>query len=326
MRAIVVDEPGGLEHLVFGEVPTPEPGADELLVRVEATALNRADLYQRRGKYPPPEGASPLLGLEVAGRVATCGKRCEGFSEGDRVFGLLPGGGYAEYARLHQSLAMPIPKGLSYEEAAAVPEVFLTAYQALVWLGELTGGERVLIHAGASGVGTAALQIARELGATSFVTASAPKHELCYELGAHLAIDYRREDFAGRIQEETGGEGVDVIVDFIGAPYFSQNVEALALDGRIVLLALMGGYTVEPFDMRSFFRKRARLQASTLRNRSISYKAELTHTFREELLGLFQEGRLRPVIDSVYDWAEVAKAHARMEANENAGKIILRVG
>jgi putative PIG3 family NAD(P)H quinone oxidoreductase len=327
MQAVLVEEAGDPKHLRLGAHPDPDPAPDELLVDVRATALNRADTMQRRGHYPPPEGASDLLGLEMAGMVARVGDECTGWEVGDRVFGLLAGGGYAERVALPHEMAMPIPDALSFEEAAAVPEVFLTAYQALYWLGELGEGRRVLIHAGASGVGTAAVQLVTEAGSEAFVTASASKHALCRELGAQAAIDYRNEDFAERIAEITDGEGVDLILDFIGAPYFHKNLQSLRTDGRLVLLSTLGGATVDDgVDLRRLLSKRLHVKASTLRARAPDYKVRLTQEFAAYALPLFEEGTLRPVIDEVYDWADVAVAHPRMEANENAGKLVLRVG
>ncbi|HMB92445.1 MAG TPA: NAD(P)H-quinone oxidoreductase [Rhodothermales bacterium] len=325
MKAVLVREAGGPENLYIGDAPRPEPAEDELLVRVQATALNRADLLQRQGAYPPPKGASDILGLELAGTVAEVGTGCDGWAVGDRVFGLLPGGGYAEYAVLPGRMAMPIPAILSFEEAAAIPEVFLTAFQALFWLGQLQEGQHVLIHAGASGVGTAAIQLARAVGAVPFVTASAPKHNACLALGAEAAIDYQSEDFAARITDLTDGRGVEVILDFIGASYFEANVQSLARDGRLVILAMMGGRTVESVDLRSLFSKRAHLLFTTLRSRSPSYKIDLTQDFASRMLPLFEEGRLKSVIDTVMDWQDVQDAHRRMGANKNIGKIILQV-
>lgn len=325
MRAVVVTEEGDPEHMTIGEVPTPEPGADEVLVKVHATALNRADTFQRRGHYPPPEGASEILGLEMAGTVAEVGPGVVDWAENDRVFALLDGGGYAEYTVVHKDRLMAIPPGMSMQEAAAVPEVFLTAYQALHWLGGVQSEHNVLIHAGASGVGTAAIQLSRHAGAHPHVTASAPKHDLCRKLGAASTIDYESEDFAERIAEITDGDGVNIIIDFIGAPYFHRNVDSLALDGRIVQLATLGGSTVEQVRLRDLMAKRAHLLASTLRSRSLAYKVELTQEFASDVLPHFIEGELRPVIDSEFGWTDVAEAHRRMENNENAGKIVLQV-
>ncbi len=325
MRAVRVSDPGDPSAMTIGEVPTPAPAADEVRVRVHATALNRADTFQRRGHYPPPEGASPILGLEMAGVVEETGPGVIDWHEGDRVFSLLAGGGYAEQVVVHKDLLMAVPPGLSMREAAAIPEVFLTAYQALHWLGGLQSDHDVLVHAGASGVGTAAIQLTREAGARPFITASAPKHDLCRDLGAAATIDYESEDFAARIDELTDGDGVEIVIDFIGAPYFHQNVDALATDGRIVQLATLGGSTVEEVSLRDLMAKRVHLLTSTLRDRSLDYKVQLTHEFASDVLPKFVDGQLRPVIDSTYDWTDVADAHRRMENNKNAGKIVLQV-
>ena len=325
MKAIVATEPGGPEKLAFVEVPRPVPGPGELLVRIHATALNRADLLQREGKYPPPPGESDIIGLEMAGEVAELGADANQFAVGDRVFGLLPGGGYAEYAVIPEGLAMPVPENLAMTEAAAVPETYLTAFQALHWIGRLSKGETVLIHAGASGVGTSAIQLAREAGARVLVTASAPKHDTCIALGAEVTIDYKSEDFAERVKQETNGRGADVIVDFIGASYFDRNIRSLAMDGRLVMLAMLGGAKADELNVARMFAKRATVVASTLRNRSLAYKQELTGDFVRRVLPLLTDGRVKPVIDDVLDWADVAEAHRRMGANETAGKLVLKV-
>lgn len=326
MKAIHIINPGPNSRLQVGEAPTPVPKDDELLVRVRATALNRADLLQRSGKYPPPPGASEILGLEMSGEVAGFGKDCQGWEEGQRVFGLLPGGGYAEYVTIPAALAIRMPASLTFEAAAAIPEVFLTAFQALYWLGELKGGERVLIHAGASGVGTAAIQMAIHSGASVFVTASTGKHAACLELGAQHAIDYKTEDFEAVIREKTDGEGVDLIVDFIGAPYFEQNINSLRLDGRLVLLAMMGGSRLAEVNLAKLFRKRIHFKPSTLRSRSVDYKIALTQEFQRLMLPLFEGQLLRPVIDSIFNWEEAEQAHNKMAANENTGKLVLKIG
>jgi tumor protein p53-inducible protein 3 len=326
MKAVLVDEPGGPEKMRIGEYPQPPHGEDDLLVRVKATALNRADLLQREGRYPPPPGASPLLGLEIAGVVESRGANCQRWNTGDRVFGLLPGGGYAEYAVIHQDLALPMLPGLSFEQAAAIPEVFLTAYQALFWYGRLDAAHHVLIHAGASGVGTAAIQLVRDAGACAHVTASAPKLAACRELGATTAVDYESEDFVASVLEATEGRGADLVLDFIGGPYFDRNVDVLALDGRLVLLATLGGGRIDSFDLRELFKRRAHVFASTLRNRNLSYKVKLTQEFAAEMMPKFLDGSLKPVIDRVFDWEDVAEAHRHMGENRNVGKIVLRVG
>lgn len=325
MRAVRVEEPGGPEVLRLGTARRPEPGPEEILVRVKAAAVNRADIFQREGHYPPPEGASEILGLDVAGVVEEVGGEGYWLEPGDRVFGLVPGGGYAEYAVIHREMAMRIPGALGFAEAAAVPEVFLTAYQALFWLGGLEAGERVLIHAGASGVGTAAIQLARAWRAGMiFTTSSGGKTDLCRRLGADRAIDYETESFGAIVSEESGG-GVEVIVDVVGAPYFQENVDVLATDGRLVVLAFLGGPVVEEFDLRDLFRKRGRLVTSTLRSRSRTYQIALTREWASFALPLLEAGRIGPVIDQAYPWEEVADAHRYVEADRTRGKIVLKI-
>lgn len=325
MRAVIVDGEGAPEDLAVRTVERPTLGPDELLVRVHATALNRADLLQREGKYPPPPGASPILGLEMAGTVEEVGQTGATWNPGDRLCGLLPGGGYAEYAVIHRDLAIPMLPSMSFEEAAAIPEVFLTAFQALHWYGEIDAHKSVLIHAGASGVGTAAIQLTKAAGATAFVTASSGKHDACLSLGADLAIDYKTEDFVERVRDVTDGRGADLILDFVGAPYFRKNLQVLALDGRLVLLATLGGSTVDRVNLRDLFSKRASLFASTLRSRSLEYKVRLTHDFTSYAMPLFEAGSLRPVIDRVFEWTDASDAHRYMGENRNVGKIVLRV-
>ncbi|MDX5435741.1 MAG: NAD(P)H-quinone oxidoreductase [Pontibacter sp.] len=325
MKAILVKQPGGPEQLVLGEHEQPLPKPYELLVRVHATALNRADTLQRQGKYPAPKGASPLLGLEIAGEVVEAGVNCTRYKKGDKVFGLLPGGGYAEYAVIDEQMAMPIPENLSMEEAAAIPEVFLTAFQALMWLGKLKAGERVLIHAGASGVGTAGIQLARAAKAEVLVTASEGKLHACKELGAHKAINYKEVPFEDEVLAYTNNEGVDVIVDFIAGPYFNQNLDCLRLDGRLVILASLGGGKVDGVDLRKILTKRLQVMGSTLRSRSREYQIKLTQEMSQFALPHFKSGAIIPVVDSMYDWQDVAEAHRYMEQNKNIGKIVLRV-
>ena len=249
MKAITIKTFGGAEQLSITSISDPQPGSDEILVDVHATALNRADILQREGKYPPPPGASDILGLEIAGIVNKVGSNETHWKYGDRVFGLIPGGGYAEKAVIHRDMLMKIPEGYSFEEAAAIPEVFLTAYQSLVWLAKLKKGENILIHAGASGVGTAAIQLAKAQGATVFVTASKEKHNICLELGADFAYDYRSGPFEEWVSQNSNNTGVHVIVDFIGGNYFDQNINCLARDGRLVQLATMGGKIVKDFNL-----------------------------------------------------------------------------
>ncbi len=323
MRAVLCDTAG---NLLLRDVRVPEPTPRQIRVSVQATALNRADLLQRRGKHPPPPGASPVLGLEMAGVVESVGPAVTRWKRGDAVMGLLPGGGYAEFAVLHEDMAMALPANLTFLEGAAIPEVFLTAYQVLFSLGGLCSGQTVLFHAGASGVGTAAIQLATHAGAQMYVTASGGKHAACLDLGATMAVDYRSQDFAEEVLRSTEGRGVDLIVDCIGAPYFEQNLRSLALDGRFVLLSTLAGADLAGLNLRTLFRKRAHLVATTLRNRTLEYKISLTQSFAKEKLALFRSGRLRPVIDSDYDLEDVEAAHEHMRLCRNIGKIVLVVG
>lgn len=325
MKAVIIKEFGGPEQLMLGEWETPVPAASEVLVKVHASALNRADTLQRKGVYPAPAGASPILGLELAGEVTSVGSAVTRWQPGDKVFGLIPGGGYAEYATIHEDMAMPLPQGFTFEQAVAIPEVFLTAFQALRWLANIQPGETLLVHAGASGVGTAAIQLAKAMGARVIVTASAGKHQTCLDLGAELAIDYKTEDFHERAMDFTEGKGVDVIIDFIAAPYFHQNIETLATDGRMVILALMGGLKVNDFNLGKMLRKRLSVMGSTLRARSQEYQIKLTQDLASFAIPLIEQGKIKPVVDSVFSWTEAGEAHKYMEANKNTGKIVLKV-
>ncbi len=325
MKAVIVEKPGGPEQLKISEYTVPEVGENEILVKVKATALNRADILQRMGKYPPPPGVSPILGLEIAGVVEKTRKKVFKWKAGDKVFGLIPGGGYAEYAVIHEDMAMEIPERLSFTDAAAIPEVFLTAFQAIKWLGEVKPMEYVLIHAGASGVGTAAIQLARNIGAKIIITASANKHRACMELGADFTIDYKTQNFKEEVLAITNKYGADVILDFIGGPYFSDNISSLTRDGRLIILASLGGGKVTEFDMRQILTKRLKIIGSTLRSRSFDYQIRLTKEFREFAYNNISQGTIKPVIDMVFNWKEAAGAHRRMEENKNVGKIVLLI-
>lgn len=326
MRAIVMDGIGLPDVLKLGTWEKPHPTEKQILVKVEAAGVNRADTLQRQGKYPPPKSASPILGLEVAGCVESTGEQASLWRKGEKVFGLLSGGGYAEYALMHEDLAMPVPGSFSMIEAAAIPEVFLTAYQALVWHANLQAEQYVLIHAGASGVGTAAIQLAREIGAHVLVTASASKHAKCIELGAEKAIDYKAQCFDKVVLDYTNGRGVDAVIDFVAAPYYRQNINSLTIDGRLVILATLGGGKVADVDLREILVKRLTVIGSTLRSRDINYQIKLTEEFSHFALPRFETGRLKPIIDRVFEWKEAGGAHAYMEENKTVGKIILRVG
>jgi putative PIG3 family NAD(P)H quinone oxidoreductase len=324
MRAIRVTAPGGPENLSLVTAADPIPASGEILVKVKATALNRADILQRRGKYPPPQGASDILGLEFSGEVMN---QVGSWRVGDRVMGILTGGGYAEYLVTRPDQIMPIPQHLSWEEAAAIPEAFLTAYQTARILGKLKKEESILIHAGGSGVGTAAIQLAKKFSAKNIITTagSAEKLERCRALGATRVINYKEEDFGLIIQKETAGVGVDVLLDFIGAEYFHKNIDSLATDGRWILIGSMGGLKVQDLNLGQILSKRLSLTGTTLRARTLEYKADLLASFRAECETALSYGELRPIVDSVFDLKEAEMAHRLMEANKNFGKIILRV-
>lgn len=325
MRAILVEKPGGIDRLLMGEIEKPTIGSEEILIRVKAAGVNRADLMQREGKYPPPPGESPILGLEVAGIVEQVGEKVqERFRMGDRVCALLGGGGYAEYVAVHADCIFPIPQKLSFVEAAAVPEAFLTAYQALFWIGGLRAGETVCVHAAASGVGLAALQLVRAVGAVPIATIrSEEKRTTCHKWGAEKVINTTQVDFAEQMQDWTAGRGVDVLLDFVGASYFAQNAQALALDGRWVLISTLGGSRLSDVSLGLFLQKRIQLTATTLRSRDLKYKSQLIQAFCDFAKPLWLKNKLQPVLDRVFKLEEVQAAHRYMEENRNQGKIVL---
>lgn len=324
MRAILVKEE--TKELYIGYVDTPPIKDNELLIKIHATAINRADLLQRRGQYPPPPGASNIIGLEMAGEIAQIGTQVTGWKVGDRVFSLLPGGGYAEYVSIPAEMAMPIPENLSFEAAAAVPEAFLTAYQALCWIGTMKADQSVLVHAGASGVGTAAIQLACEVGARCFVTVGKEKKQkICLSLGAEMAINYNNESFESKVKQATDGKGVDIILDCVGADYWQQNINSLALEGKLVIISAMSGGVVEKVNLYEILRRRLQIIGTTLRNRSQDYKISLTKDFAKFALPRFLNHSLVPVIDKVIDWQEVEQGHKEMQENLNIGKIVLKI-
>ena len=327
MKAIVIPKSGGAEVLELREVAEPECGPEDLLVAVRATALNRADLLQRLGLYPQP-GPRPthdIPGLEYAGEVARVGARVEGFAVGDRVMGILSGASYAEKIVTHHRLAVPIPAGLSWHEAAAIPEAFITAHDALSQCA-LGCGESVLVHAVGSGVGAAAVQVAKILGATPILgtAGSADKLAAAKKLGLDVGVDYKNEDFVDATRRTTGGRGVDVIVDFIAAAYLERNVRALAMCGRMIVIGLLAGGRAE-LDLGTLLAKRASIRGTVLRARSLEEKALATRAFEKAVLPHIVSGRVRPVVDSVYPLARAADAHRYMESNANFGKIVLEV-
>lgn len=325
MKAIMRSGDGGPEVLKLGEVPVPRPTETQLLVDVRATALNRADLIQRRGGYPPPPGESEILGLEIAGTVSEMGTNTTGFKNGDRVFGLVGGGGYAEKAVIDYRMAMVIPEKWSFVQAAAVPEVFFTANENIFTLGRLTTGETILIHAGGSGVGTAGIQIAHHAGARVFVTAgTSNKIERCVALGAIAGINYKQSDFTVEIDRLTDGAGVDIVLDFIGAPYFARNLQILKTKGRLSQVGLMGGASTE-IDLGKVMRKRLQIIGSVMRPQALEEKIAITQRFVERWLPELKTGKLQPVIDTVFPLAQAPEAHAYMEADRNFGKIVLKM-
>ena len=324
MKAVQLHQFGGPEELYIGEVPVPPRQAGEVLVKVHASALNRADLLQRQGKYPPPPGASDILGLEMAGEIVECDPDSR-WQPGTRVMALLPGGGQAEYVAVAEELLMPIPENLDFTEAAAIPEVFLTAYQTLFYAGKAKSGQLVLIHAGGSGVGTAAIQLARQEGLEVYVTCSAGKHPICRELGASLAIDYRQEAFDEVVLEHTQEQGVNIILDFIGTPNFKPNIRSLATGGKLIMIAMMGGFKAVEVNLLPILRKHLTIIGTTLRSRPLTYKAGLIEAFSQRFLPELAGGTIKPVIDSVYKLADIGAAHRYMAANKNTGKIVLTI-
>ncbi len=325
MKAVIYHSPGEPEVLKLDNSKKPVPANNEILVKVQTVGVNRADTLQRRGKYPPPKGASSILGLEISGIVAEIGTNVSKWKVNDKVFGLIPGGGYAEYAVINENIAMKIPGNLNFFEAAAIPEVFLTAYQSLFWYGKIGKNQSVLIHAGGSGVGTAAIQLAKEIGAHVIITASKEKHKICSELGAEKTIDYKNHSFKEEVLKYTQNEGVDIIIDFIAGPYFKDNIDCLKFDGRMIILASLGGGKVEEFDLRKILSKRLSIIGSTLRSRNLNYQIKLTNEFSKFALEKFNTGELKPVIDKVFTWSNASEAHRYMEENKNTGKIILEI-
>ncbi len=325
MRAILAARPGGPDVLELQTRPRPIPGAGEILVKVEAAGVNRPDILQRQGVYPPPPGASDVLGLEVAGEVAALGPGASRHALGARVTALVPGGGYAEYCLAHESVALPIPAGLSAVEAAAIPETFFTVWTNVFERGALKAGETLLVHGGSSGIGTTAIHLAKAFGARVIATAgSDEKVRECVGLGADRAVNYRTQDFVAATLAATDGKGADVILDMVGGDYVARNYAAAALDGRIVQIAFLRGQKVE-IDLRVIMAKRLFHTGSTLRPRSVAEKAVIADALYAKVWPLLAQGRCKPVVDSVFPLAEAARAHQRMESSAHVGKIVLTV-
>jgi putative PIG3 family NAD(P)H quinone oxidoreductase len=323
MRFVEVSQPGAAELMRVAEGPSPAPGEGEVLIRVAAAGVNRPDLLQRQGKYPPPPGASPVMGLEVAGTIESVGAGA-GWKAGDRVCALVPGGGYAEYCAAPGMQCLPIPKGLSMEEAAGIPETFFTVWANVFQIGGLKQGERILIHGGASGIGTTAIQLAREFGATVFVTAGTDeKCEACRRLGAAAAINYLKQDFAQEVRALTA-HGVDMVLDMVGGPYAARNIECLAMRGRLVQIAVQQGAEAT-VNLAKIMQKRLTVTGSTMRPRTVADKGQIASELKERIWPLLEAGRVKTIVDRVFPLGEVVEAHRYLEAGQHVGKVILKV-
>jgi putative PIG3 family NAD(P)H quinone oxidoreductase len=325
MTVIAIKAPGGTEMLMPEERPVPMPGAGEILVKVAAAGVNRPDVMQRMGLYPPPKGAPDIPGLEIAGTVAACGTDVKRWKEGDKVNALVIGGGYAQYCLAHEIHALPMPARLSPAEAAAIPETFFTVWHNVFERGGLRAGETLLVHGGSSGIGTTAIQLAKAFAARVITTAgSAEKCEACRKLGADVAVNYKSEDFVAATKAATNGVGADVILDMVGGDYIERNYEAAAVEGRIVQIAFQSSPTAK-VDFRRIMLKRLHHTGSTLRSRSIEDKALIARAVEQRVWPLIAAGTVNPIMDKTYALAEAAAAHARMEASAHIGKIVLTV-
>ncbi len=321
MTAIAISRPGGPEVLAAEQRPLPQPGPGEILVKVAAAGVNRPDISQREGRYPPPPGASDLPGLEIAGEVVALGAGVTAWKLGDKVCALAHGGGYADYCAVHESHALPVPKGLSMVEAAALPETFFTVWVNVFEMAGLKAGEWLLIHGGSSGIGTTAIMLAKAFGAKVIVTAgSDEKCDACRKLGADAAINYKTTDFVPAVKEITGGHGADVILDMVGGPYVERNHQCAAMDARVTQIAMMQGSKA---DLRYMSQRRIRHMGSTLRPRTVAEKAAIATALRAKVWPLIEAGQIRPVMDSTFALADAAKAHARLETSQHIGKVVL---
>ncbi|OHV85639.1 NAD(P)H-quinone oxidoreductase [Ensifer sp. LCM 4579] len=326
MTHVDLQSPGSAENMVLARGRLPEVGPGDILIRVEAFGVNRPDVLQRKGDYPPPPGASPILGLEVAGEVVALGDGITGFSAGDRVCALANGGGYAEYCAAPATQALIFPKGYDAVKAAALPETFFTVWANVFDMAGLKRGETILVHGGSSGIGTTAIQLARAFGAEVFATAgSAAKCTACETLGAKRAINYREEDFKEIVLDETGGRGVDVILDMVGGRYFGRNLATLAKDGRLSIIGFLGGARVEDANIAPILTKRLHVMGSALRPRSAAEKQAIRDRLAEKVWPLLEAGEVAPVIHAVMPLEEIADAHRLMEEGEHIGKIVMRI-
>jgi putative PIG3 family NAD(P)H quinone oxidoreductase len=324
LLCIQIETPGGPEVLIPAERDDPAPGAGEILIRVAAAGVNRPDVLQRRGRYPPPPGASDIPGLEVAGTVAALGSGVQGWRAGDRVCALVAGGGYATLCVAPARQCLPVPASLDLVAAGAIPETFFTVWTNVFDRGRLKSGETALFHGGASGIGTTAIQLAAVRGSRVFATAgSDEKCRACEALGAERAMNYRSEDFVDVLKGLTGGRGVDLILDIVGGEYVARNIAALAVDGRLVQIGLMGGAASATIDLSDVLRRRLTITGSTLRPRTVEEKGAIADALRREVWPLFEEGRVKPVVHRTFPLAEAAAAHRLMESSEHIGKIVL---
>jgi len=325
MKCIEISRPGGPEVLVPAERAAPSPKPNEILVKVAAAGVNRPDVAQRAGKYPPPPDASDLPGLEIAGEVAACGSEAKRWKVGDRVCALAHGGGYAEFCVVPEVQALPVPKGLSMAEAASLPETCFTVWSNVYDRGRLAPGESLLVQGGSSGIGVTAIQMAKAMGNRVFATAgSDEKCAACVKLGADKAINYRTQDFAAEVKAATGGKGVDVVLDMVGGDYVQREISCLAEDGRLVFIAVLGGWKAELI-LTDIMRKRLTVTGSTLRPRPVAFKGEIARRLKEKVWPLIEAGKIRPVVYRTFPLAQAADAHRLMESSQHIGKIVLEI-
>ncbi len=325
MKAVEISKPGGPEVLVLVDRPKPEPKAGEVLIKVSAAGINRPDVVQRKGNYPPPPGASDLPGLEVAGEIVGGDAAAGGFAIGDRVCALLPGGGYAEYCVAPVEQCLPVPKGLSDIEAAGLPETYYTVWSNVFGRGQLSAGESLLVHGGASGIGTTAIQLATAMGHKVYATVGSDERVQAVEkLGAALGINYRSHDYVEEVKKATDGRGVDVVLDMVAGEYINRNIKCLADDGRIVIIALLGGVQAT-IDCSHVLRRRLTITGSTLRPRPVAFKGEIAAALKRHVWPLLEAGKIRPIVHATFPLEKACDAHAMMDAGEQIGKIILTV-